>query len=135
LVSERQEILDKLHTLEGASPNYIAKILENIKPPIVNAVEDKEAGMPNFYELKTKGFEEQPEFTYFVQLPPEYNPSRRYPCIVTLNGFNRSEQDQIDWWAGPYVRQKSGRLGQAGRRGFIVIAPRWQKPRLPPNVD
>lgn len=126
LASARQDILLKLHALEGATPNYVAKILERLKPPMVS--QETEAEIPNLYELKTKGIEEQAEFSYFVQLPPEYHPSRRYPCIISLNGFNHSELEQIDWWAGPYSQAKSMRLGQAWRRGYIVIAPRWQKP-------
>lgn len=126
LVTERQEILDKLQSLEGSSPAYVAKLLAHVKPPLES--QEVATGVPGLYELTTKGIEEQPEFSYLVQLPPEYHSSRRYPCIVTLNGFDRSEQDQIDWWAGPYAPQKSMRLGQAWRRGYIVIAPKWQKP-------
>ena len=127
LVSERQDILAKLQNLEGSSPNNVAKIIAHMRPPLEK--EEQDAGMPNFFELKTTGIEgEQPEFTYLVQLPPEYHSSRRYPCIITLNGFDRSEAEQIDWWAGQYFPQKSMRVGQAWRRGYVVIAPQWQKP-------
>ena len=62
--------------------------------------------------------------TYYVQLPPEYDPYRLYPAIVTLNGEATTAGQQIDWWAGP--RGKNGaRLGQATRYGYIVIAPVW----------
>ena len=32
------------------------------------------------------GIDKEPNVPYFVQLPPEYDPYRRYPTIVTLNG-------------------------------------------------
>ncbi len=32
---------------------------------------------------------------------------------------------QIDWWAGSYSKPSKMRIGQAGRHGYIVVAPRW----------
>jgi pimeloyl-ACP methyl ester carboxylesterase len=63
-----------------------------------------------------------------VQLPPEYNPYRRYPTIVTLNGGVSTPAMQIDWWAGVYDEKRAMRHGQASRRGYIVIAPQWTQP-------
>jgi predicted esterase len=74
------------------------------------------------------GLSEQPEITYYVQLPPEYDPYRRYPCVVTLNGAGTTPQQQIDWWAGGYSEEAKMRLGQATRHGYIVLAPDWAKP-------
>jgi len=66
--------------------------------------------------------------TYYVQLPDEYDPHLKYPAIVTLGGAGRTPQQQIDWWSGPYNDQAKSRLGQAARRGYLVIAPAWKKP-------
>ena len=87
----------------------------------------KPAGIPGFSVQTCKGPAEHPVITYYVQLPPEYDPYRRYPVIVTLNGAGTTPQQQIDWWAGSYSEQNQMRLGQASRRGYIVIAPVWQK--------
>ncbi len=65
----------------------------------------------------------------FVQLPPEYDANRRYPTIVTLHASGSTPQMQIDWWAGTYQQQLQRRLGQASRRGYIVLAPVWSRPR------
>jgi predicted esterase len=62
-----------------------------------------------------------------VQLPPEYDPYRRYPCIVTFNGAGTTPQQQVDWWAGAYNSETGSRFGQASRHGYIVIAPRWAR--------
>ena len=62
--------------------------------------------------------------TYFVQLPPEYDPHRTYPAIVTLHGAGSTPRQQIDWWAGT-PGPDSMRLGQASRHAYIVIAPAW----------
>ena len=68
----------------------------------------------------------QPDATYYVQLPPEYNPQRRYPMIVSLHGIGHDPPMQIDWWAGEHAANgPPGRKGQAGRYGYIVIAPAW----------
>ncbi len=63
---------------------------------------------------------------YYVQLPPEYDPHRRYPAIVTLHGSGTTPAQQVDWWAGG-VDDKNERRGQATRHGYIVIAPAYGK--------
>ena len=154
LVSERQEILEKLQTLEGSSPNFVAKILAHMKPPIVT--QDDPAGVPGMFELKTKGIEDQPEFSYLVQLPPEYHPSRRYPCIVTLNGIQpvRTGTNRLVGWpvrsaevnaAGAGLatwlyRDRSKMAETAAGRIRILLARTCRRAlhaarRLPPAVD
>ncbi|MFW6125397.1 MAG: alpha/beta hydrolase-fold protein, partial [Pirellulales bacterium] len=54
---------------------------------------------------------------YWVQLPPEYSPDRSYPAVITLHGAGASAKMQAGWW-GP----------QAGRHGYIVLAPEYTKP-------
>lgn len=123
---EREESLEKIRGLEGGTPSFVSKIIAQMKPPIETKVDATE--VPGLYELTVPGIEEQAEFTYYVQLPPEYDPYRRYPCIVTLNGARTTPQHQIDWWAGGYSKEYGKRHGQASRRGYVVIAPKWQKP-------
>jgi pimeloyl-ACP methyl ester carboxylesterase len=87
----------------------------------------KPVGIPGFSMLTCKGPAEHPQITYYVQLPPEYSPYRRYGVIVTLNGAGTTPQEQIDWWAGSFNEQLQMRPGQASRHGYIVVAPIWQK--------
>ena len=56
--------------------------------------------------LRAPGAElaKEPPVTYYVQLPPEYDPYRLYPAIVTLSAEVTTAQQQIDWWAGPAVK-------------------------------
>ncbi|MEX0818907.1 MAG: peptidase [Pirellulaceae bacterium] len=123
---ERDDILERIRSLEGGSPSYVARLIAQMKPPI--PTEATELDTPGLYELTVPGIEQQAEFSYLIQLPPEYNPYRRYPCVVTLNGAGSTETQQIDWWAGSYSEKALTRQGQAARRGYIVIAPKWQKP-------
>ncbi|HZN34285.1 MAG TPA: peptidase [Pirellulaceae bacterium] len=85
------------------------------------------AGVSGLLEWTTKGVPEDPQLKYYVQLPPQYDPYRRYPCIVTLNGAGTTPLQQIDWWAGGYDPKADNRFGQATRHGYIVIAPRWTR--------
>ncbi|HTN74769.1 MAG TPA: peptidase, partial [Pirellulaceae bacterium] len=125
LDADRAEILSKLDALEGSSPTYLAKLLAHMKPAI--ETEHEEGNPPGGFEIKVPGLSGEPDVTYFVQLPPEYNPYRRYPAIVTLNGALTTPVQQINWWAGDYDEKRQMRLGQASRRGCIVIAPVWTK--------
>ena len=44
------------------------------------------AGRPGYYQLQAPSLAKEPPVTYFVQLPPEYDPYRLYPTVVTLCG-------------------------------------------------
>lgn len=85
------------------------------------------AKIPGMFELTVAGLPEDPQIKYYVQLPPEYDPYRRYPCVVTLNGAGTTPQQQLDWWAGGYNADLQTRFGQASRHGYIVLAPRWTR--------
>jgi dienelactone hydrolase len=56
-----------------------------------------------------------------VLLPPEYHPLRSYPAVVSLHD-GLGPRRAIDWWAK-----------EAARRGYIVIAPEYLAPGLPPD--
>ena len=125
-VAERQASLAHIKKLEGGAPGYAAKLIAHMTPPI--ETQEGQLNTPGFYKLTTPGVEEQPEFTYFIQLPPEYDPHRRYPCVLTLNGSGTSPEQQVDWWAGSFRKGAKMRQGQAARQGYIVVAPQWTKP-------
>ncbi len=123
---QRERILADLESLEGSTPDYLAKLVAQMEPPV--ATEQQESEIPGLLKLTTKGLPAQPEMDYYVQLPPEYDPFRRYPCVVTLNGSAVTALQQIDWWAGDFNAEREMRLGQATRRGYIVVAPVWTEP-------
>lgn len=99
----------------------VAKLLANMKPPVEPPT--PVANKPGYYEIETIGLVKEQPVTYFLQLPPGYDPHRRYPAIVTLHGEATNAEKQINWWAGDWV--KGMRMGQAARYGYIVIAPQW----------
>jgi pimeloyl-ACP methyl ester carboxylesterase len=125
---ERAEILEKLKGLEGSSPAYLAKIVAHMTPPLSPPqLPEEEVKVPGLLEIKIPGVGEDGEFAYLVQLPPEYDPHRRYPCVVTLHAAGTTAEQQVDWWAGAVQEKTNQRGGQATRQGYIVIAPRWGK--------
>ena len=123
--AERRDILEQLSGLEGSSPGRVARLLLNMKPPVETP--KAEGATPGFHELSTPGISGEPDVRYLVQLPPRYDPYRRYPTIITLNGSGTTPSQQIDWWAGAYNEAAKMRLGQATRHGYVVIAPIWSK--------
>ena len=70
------------------------------------------------FELTAPGLPEDPLIKYLVQLPPDYDPYRRYPCVVTLSGAGTTPEQQIDWWAGAY--SAAPRRATARRRGMAT---------------
>ena len=119
---DRRQLMDRMRSQEGSSAQTVSRLLENMTPPFeLPEAMPKNSG---FYTITVPGSPDQPEITYSVQLPPEYDPYRRYPMIVTLHGAGMQPEMQIDWWAGP--QESNGqRVGQAGRYGYIVVAPHW----------
>ncbi len=121
----REQLITQIRSQEGGQPQLLAKILAHMKPPL--EVPELLNDTPGFYQLSIPAGDKHQDIPYLIQLPPEYDPLRRYPAIVTLHGAG-SPGHQIDWWAGG-VDAEGRRTGQAARHGYIVIAPAWTKAR------
>lgn len=128
----RDALIARLRSEEGAQPQYISRLLATMKPPQMPAEpmasgvgqDGSEAGdvLPGFYESSAMSASGQ-QVQYVVQLPPEYDPNQKYPCVLTLGGHGETLQQHLNWWCGwPY---KGQRYGEATRRGYIVVTPRW----------
>jgi len=123
--AERQQLLQQLQGEEGAQPALLARLIQTMAPPLAAPAprgEDPEG----FIRLQTQPAG-QPPLNYVVQLPPEYDPNRKYPCVLALPGRSDSPDLEIDWWCGMNMELDSGkfRFGQATRYGYIVISPAW----------
>jgi predicted esterase/tetratricopeptide (TPR) repeat protein len=119
---KRAGVISALQSEEGNSPKLVAQLLAMMKPPL-ELPDPVEESKPGYYKLEAPGAASQPGTTYYLQVPPEYDPHRRYPMIVTLHGIRTTAEQQIDWWAGAWGQR--GRAGQATRQGYIVMAPEW----------
>ncbi len=119
---KRDGILRKLAEEESFDPPTISRLAAAMRPP----VEPPEPTAPGQFEISVPGLEGLGDTTCLVQLPPEYDPLRRYPAIVTLHATFTTPAMQLDWWAGGRA-DDGGRRGQASRHGYIVIAPAWTR--------
>ncbi len=116
------------HTMQSftsevaARPEVLAAMLAHMKPAFAlpELVDEK---IPGYYRLEVPVIAGETPASYCVQLPPEYNPRRHYPMIVSLHSLAANPEMQIEWWAGGVGT--NGRQGQASRYGYIVIAPAW----------
>jgi predicted esterase len=124
LRNKRGSLLRQLMSLEGTSVQQVAQIISHMKPP--SETPPPENGPPGLYTLTVPSIDKEPDVTYYVQLPPEYDPYRRYPTVITLNGGGTTPLQQIDWWAGA-AGDNGNRLGQASRFGYIIISVDWAK--------
>jgi pimeloyl-ACP methyl ester carboxylesterase len=127
LAENRAPLASELGDIEAATVERVAQILKLMKPPL-----DVPAGAehgPQEYELVVRGLAGESDTRYLVQLPPEYDPLRRYPTIVALADASASPEQMLDFWAGPVDKErKTARLGQGTRHGYITIAVDWREP-------
>ena len=116
---ERQAAARALRDEEAGDPATIAALAAAMRPPL----EPPPAQGPGLFELAVP-LPSGGSMPCLVQLPPEYDPLRRYPAVVTLHSAWSTPLNQIEWWAG--VPDPDGtRLGQATRHGVVVVAPAW----------
>ena len=121
----REELLARIADREGGTPEYVARLLNNMVPPFDLPAAGEQ---PGHYVVDVPDQPEGFPVKYTVQLPPEYDPYLQYPVVVSMHASNSSPDAQITWWAGPYNEQLRLRGGQATRHGYIVIAPHWTTP-------
>ncbi len=142
------QILQELTKLESGTPDLVAKIIANMSPPkptldseaVLHTIAAPESSQsPSQSPIQGRFAIEVPmggdmlgrTARYMVQLPPEYNPFRRYPCIFTLPGELSNMEWQIAWWAGYYSPEAQRCFGEASKRGYIVVSPDWAEPKQP----
>ena len=131
LALERSKLIAEMRSMEGASVERVAKLIAHMNPPWDFPEEALQMGS---CQLEAKGQTEHGNFRYLVQLPPEYDPYRRYPTIVALNGAYNSPEQELDFWTGSPKRDETGQIvgpphGQAMRHGYITISIDWHKPQ------
>jgi pimeloyl-ACP methyl ester carboxylesterase len=120
----RDAIIQRLRNEEAGDPATVAAVAAAMPPPL----DPPAATSPGLHELTVRGIGDGPDIRCLVQVPPEYDPLRRYPAIVTLHSARSTPLNQIEWWAG-MPTDDGTRLGQATRHGTIVIAPAWSEPQ------
>ncbi len=120
----REAFFQKFHSQEAANVTAMAAILSHMKPPVGVKKEQWINERQDFCKLQTASTVVEKPVTYWVQLPPEYDPHRMYPMIVAMNGLNNTPLQEMEWWAGGF-NAKGERHGVAGRHGYITVVPQW----------
>lgn len=142
-------LIQSIMKLESGTPRYVSRILENMPPAIVsdseaqvkaevpsseNPGEKVETPIPGRFLLEVPTSRELggKMVRYLVQLPAEYNPYRKYPCILALPSEEISFQDSMDWWTS-LDRSKSDLrcFGDPSLNGYIVVSPEWNEFQQP----
>jgi len=114
---------DTIRNEEAGDAATIAAVAAGMRPPL----DPPDAIAKGLHEIRVPALGDGEPGTCLVQLPPEYDPLRRYPAILALHGAGSTPQAEIEWWAG--MPDAAGvRQGQAGRHGAIVVAPAWARP-------
>ncbi len=124
--ARRRDILAQLKSEEGAQPQVLDQLLETMQPPQSPPphLDQDPVGM---FRLSVQIASGQ-TVNYLVQVPPEYDPNRKYPCVLALPAKGDPPDMEIDWWCGLQMPVPSGgvfRFGQATRYGYIVVSPQW----------
>ncbi len=129
---QRKALWNEIRAEEASDPENISRIIAVMKPPKSHPMSTRDK--PYQYSLSVPSFQTGKSFSYDVQLPPEYDPNRKYPTIVSLRGERSTTLQQLNWWCGPWVEKTNARgkkvyerYGQATRFGYIVVAPQWSE--------
>ncbi|MEM9586781.1 MAG: alpha/beta hydrolase [Planctomycetota bacterium] len=129
--TRRKAILDELVNEEGAQPEYVSRLIAAMLPPLSLDPAGADETIPGFYRVTIDGgvaeSADQATYDYVIQLPPEYDPRRRYPALVALPPIGLSLEDELTFWAGPFSARYQSRMGHASQNGFVVITPRWAR--------
>jgi pimeloyl-ACP methyl ester carboxylesterase len=142
-------LVQSIMKLESGTPRYVSRILENMPPPIPtdpslqlktripsseNPEQLVETPIPGRFLLEVPTSRELggKMVRYAVQLPAEYNPYRKYPCVLALPSEEIGFGDALDWWTIPNFTSGQFRcFGEPSRNGYIVVSPEWNEFKQP----
>ncbi len=129
--AQRESLIDRLKTMEGGTPRFVSKVINQLTPLLPLPDSATSANGRFVVEVPNSADAFGMVTKYSIQLPPEYDPNLRYPCVVSLHSQFVGPEEQLEWWTGPYNPEWKMCMGEASRHGYIVIAPHWSKPNQP----
>ncbi len=135
----RSRILNELDGFECGRPEYLAPMLRQMIPVDAPDLSQHSGEQPIEFFVELPGPKINPQtqrFRCLVHLPPEYDPYRRYPLLITLPGGRQTVDQNLQLWCGTHnpklseiVAPGTGVLtGHAMRNGYIVLAVDWRMP-------
>ena len=128
----RSQILNELATIEAGTPPILDAMIKQLNPiEPTKGLDQYTSEKPLEFEVKIPGTRANPDvraYRCLAHLPPEYDPHRRYPMILSLAGGNQTLEQNLNIWCGPYNAALQVRAGHAMRNGYIVVAVDWKDP-------
>ncbi len=125
----RSRILNQLAEFETGSPAYIDAMVKQLNPPQSPDLADYTGERPFEFTVEIPGPKIDPaplSFRCLVQLPPEYDPYRRYPLLITLPGGRQTADQNLEMYCGGFSPNLGVRTGHAMRNGYITMAVDWR---------
>ncbi len=93
----RNQALTQIRANEATSAQTMADLVAAMPPPLAGRDVTADPSVDGQWQIvgdSVAGGE------CLVQLPPEYDPRRPYPCVVALSAAGAEPGGQLDWWAG-----------------------------------
>ncbi len=134
---DRGLIVDALKKFEAGTPEFVARMLAQMKPLDHDQAIDGYTGKePIRFSVTVPGTKARPqdlEFPCSVHLPNEYDPYKKYPLLITLcdrNGSKRQEiaDRQLSLFGGRWLDGAERRVRRAVQDGYIVMSVNWMLP-------
>ena len=125
----RNEILQELEQFEAGTPGFLVDMIAQMTPPSPPPENALSGAEPIPIKVTMPGTKANPkpvEVECLALVPPEYDPYRRYPMLLTLPD-RKAPLDELNAWCGRYNAKLKVRTGQAMRHGYIVVAVAWQE--------
>lgn len=128
----RAAILVELATYEAGAPEFLDQMIQQMKPvDPPPGIADYVGVEPIRFTVEIPGTLAKPEpltFQCLAHLPPQYNPYRKYPMLLTMPGGNQTVDENLKLWCGEFNEKLQIREGNAMRNGYVVVAVDWREP-------
>jgi len=128
----RTAILKELASKESGTPAILDAMIQQMKPiEPTDAVDNYTGETAIEFQVEVPGTAANPEpvqFRCLAHLPPQYNPYRKYPMIISLPGGTQPLEQNMEIWCGKYNQKLKIRQGNAPRNGYIVVTVDWRAP-------
>jgi predicted esterase len=131
-LERRITILKEIAGYEAGAPQYLDWMIQQMKPiESLPEYENHTGKTPIEFSIELPGTKADPAprtYRCLAHLPPQYDPYRKYPLIVSLPGGPQTLEQNLQMWCGSYNDKLKIRQGNAMRNGYVVVTVDWRDP-------
>ena len=128
----RLAIVAELGKYEAGAANYVDQMIQQMKPVDPPTEIDNYVGKdPIQFTVELPGTKANPDpmtFQCLAHLPPQYDPYRKYPLVLSLPGGIQTAEQNLQLWCGRFNEKLKIRQGHAMRNGYVVVSVDWREP-------